>query len=64
VLFVLKGSTSSDLLEAIQAAHAGSTFITPGFATTVIMSMKADALRRNKETQRQLSIRESKLSVT
>ncbi|MES4991746.1 response regulator transcription factor [Agrobacterium radiobacter] len=45
--YVLKGSSSTDLHDAIIAAHNGETYMTPGFATRVIMSMKA--ARRDKE---------------
>ncbi len=44
--YVLKGSSSSDLHEAIIRAHNGETYITPGFATKVIVSMKTAEIRR------------------
>ncbi|KQV70258.1 response regulator transcription factor [Rhizobium sp. Root1220] len=59
--YVLKGSTASDLHEAIRTVHAGNTFITPGFATKVIMSMKTEALRRKAQVNLRLSAREEQI---
>ncbi|WP_246737925.1 MULTISPECIES: response regulator [Rhizobium] len=59
--YVLKGSTASDLHEAIKTVHAGNTFMTPGFATKVIMSMKTDSLRRKAQTSARLSAREEQI---
>jgi DNA-binding NarL/FixJ family response regulator len=47
--YVLKGSSSSELHEAIQIACRGETYVTPGFATKVIVSMKTDQLRRRNQ---------------
>ncbi len=59
--YVLKGSTASDLHEAIRTVYAGNTFITPGFATKVIMSMKSEALRRKTQVRLRLSAREEQI---
>lgn len=59
--YVLKGSTAKDLHEAIRIVHGGNTFITPGFATKVILSMKAAEMRRKTRVQKQLSAREEQI---
>ncbi|MBB3458983.1 DNA-binding NarL/FixJ family response regulator [Rhizobium sp. BK313] len=59
--YVLKGSTARDLHEAIRIVHSGNTFITPGFATKVILSMKAAEMRRKTQVQKQLSAREEQI---
>jgi len=59
--YVLKGSTSHDLYEAIRIVHGGNTFITPGFATKVILSMKAAEMRRKTHLQSRLSLREEQI---
>lgn len=47
--YVLKGSSSSELHEAIKIACRGETYVTPGFATKVIVSMKTDQMRRKSQ---------------
>ncbi|HEV7322888.1 MAG TPA: response regulator transcription factor [Ensifer sp.] len=59
--YVLKGSTASDLHQAIRTVHGGETFITPGFATKVIMAMKTAEMRRRKQAQQRLSLREEQI---
>ncbi len=59
--YVLKGSTAQDLYDAIRIVYGGSTFITPGLATKVIMSMKAAELRRKAQLQKRLSAREEQI---
>ncbi|MBB3545002.1 response regulator transcription factor [Rhizobium sp. BK399] len=59
--YVLKGSSASDLHEAIRTVYSGNTFITPGFATKVIMSMKTEALRRKTQVHLRLSAREEQI---
>ncbi|EPE95000.1 response regulator [Rhizobium grahamii] len=59
--YVLKGSTATDLHEAIRTVYSGNTFITPGFATKVIMSMKTEALRRKTQVHMRLSAREEQI---
>lgn len=59
--YVLKGSTSDELYTAIKAAHAGETFITPGFATKVIMSMKTEEMRNRAKRQQRLNHREEQI---
>ncbi|WP_455273617.1 LuxR C-terminal-related transcriptional regulator [Rhizobium herbae] len=58
--YVLKGSTTMELHEAIVAAYNGETYMTPGFATKVIMSMKTElrqkALRNNSLNAREEQI--------
>lgn len=59
--YVLKGCTSRDLYEAILTVHGGNTFITPEFATTIILSMKTAELRRKSQFQNRLSAREEQI---
>lgn len=59
--YVLKGSSSTDLHDAIIAARNGETYMTPGFATKVIMSMKAAEARQKAIQQKRLSVREEQI---
>ncbi|HEV7307047.1 response regulator transcription factor [Ensifer sp.] len=59
--YVLKGSTASDLHQAIRTVHDGETFITAGFATKVIMAMKTAEMRRRQQAQQRLSLREEQI---
>ncbi|MDH4439879.1 MAG: response regulator transcription factor [Rhizobium sp.] len=59
--YVLKGSSSSDLHEAILRAYEGETYITPGFATKVIVSMKTAELRRASQPKEKLHHREEQI---
>jgi two-component system nitrate/nitrite response regulator NarL len=59
--YVLKGSTAEDLYNAILTVHCGNTFVTPGFATKVILSMKTAEIRRKAQLQKRLSLREEQI---
>lgn len=59
--YVLKGSSALDLYEAIIAASNGETYMTPGFATKVIMSMKTDEMRQKAMQTKRLSVREEQI---
>lgn len=59
--YVLKGSSSSDLHDAIISAYNGDTYITPGFATKVIVSMKTAELRRKAQQPERLHHREEQI---
>ena len=60
--YVLKGSSSSELHEAIRMACRGETYVTPGFATKVIVSMKtAEIRRRNQPASTRLHLREEQI---
>lgn len=60
--YVLKGSSSSELHEAIRMACRGETFVTPGFATKIIVSMKtAEIRRRNQPAPARLHLREEQI---
>ncbi len=60
--YVLKGSSSSELHEAIRMACRGETFVTPGFATKIIVSMKtAEIRRRNQPPAIRLHLREEQI---
>lgn len=60
--YVLKGSSSSELHEAIRTACRGETYVTPGFATKVIVSMKtAEIRRRNQPAEARLHLREEQI---
>ena len=56
--YVLKGSQASELYQAIKAASAGETFITPCFASKVIMALKSDEARKAAGVDARLSYRE------
>lgn len=60
--YVLKGSSSAELHEAIRTACRGETYLTPGFATKVILSMKtAEIRRRNQPARARLHVREEQI---
>ena len=60
--YVLKGSSSSELHEAIRMACRGETYVTPGFATKVIVSMKTAEIRsRNQPAEARLHLREEQI---
>lgn len=59
--YVLKGSTALDLHDAIIAAHKGETYMTPGFATKVILSMKTAEMRQKAMQTNRLSAREEQI---
>ncbi|MFN3318805.1 MAG: response regulator [Allorhizobium sp.] len=59
--YVLKGASSSDLHHAIISAYSGETYITPGFATKVIVSMKTAELRRRAQPAERLHHREEQI---
>lgn len=44
--YVLKGGSSSELHEAIRMAHSGETYVTPGFASKLIISTKFVGVHR------------------
>ncbi len=59
--YVLKGSTAVDLHDAIIAAYNNDTYMTPGFATKVIMSMKTAEIRQKTLQNNRLSVREEQV---
>lgn len=59
--YVLKGSTAVDLHDAIIAAYNNDTYMTPGFATKVIMSMKTAEIRQKALQNNRLSVREEQI---
>lgn len=59
--YVLKGSSAGDLHQAIRTVYDGETFISAGFATKVIMAMKTAEMRRRKQAQQRLSLREEQI---
>jgi DNA-binding NarL/FixJ family response regulator len=59
--YVLKGSSSRELLEAITAAEAGETYITQHFASRVIAALRDTSLRRRAAEAVKLSIREQQI---
>lgn len=60
--YVLKGGSSAELHEAIRIAHRGDTYVTPGFATKLIVSMKtAEIRRKNQPIAARLHIREEQI---
>jgi len=60
--YVLKGSSCQELQEAIKTACRGDSYVTPGFATRLIMSMKlTDIARKHRNAQQQLHHREEQI---
>ena len=59
--YVLKGSTANELSEAIQKVLTGDTFITPSFATKVIVALRDASLRKIAARAIKLSLREDQI---
>ncbi|WP_328516558.1 response regulator transcription factor [Tardiphaga alba] len=59
--YVLKGSSSRELIEAITAADSGETYITQHFASRVITALRDSSLRRRAAEAVKLSIREQQI---
>lgn len=59
--YVLKGSPSDELLQAIAAVEAGETYITRNFAARVIAALRDTSLRRKAAEAVNLSIREQQI---
>jgi DNA-binding NarL/FixJ family response regulator len=59
--YVLKGSSSRELIDAITAAQSGETYITQHFASRVIASLRNTSLRRQAAEAVKLSIREKQI---
>jgi two-component system, NarL family, nitrate/nitrite response regulator NarL len=59
--YVLKGSTANELCEAIQKVLTGETFITPSFATKVIVALRDASLRKIAARAIKLSLREDQI---
>jgi DNA-binding NarL/FixJ family response regulator len=59
--YVLKGSNSEELIDAIGVVRAGETYITRSFATKVIAGLRNASLRRQAAEAVKLSIREEQI---
>jgi two-component system, NarL family, nitrate/nitrite response regulator NarL len=59
--YVLKGSSSRELLHALEAVRHGETYITQSFATKVISALQNTARRRMAAEAVRLSIREEQI---
>jgi DNA-binding NarL/FixJ family response regulator len=59
--YVLKGSSSSELLRAIECVLRGETYITQNFASRVIAALRDTSLRRIAAEAVKLSIRENQI---
>jgi DNA-binding NarL/FixJ family response regulator len=59
--YVLKGSSSRELIDAITAANSGETYITQHFASRVITALRDTSLRRRAAEAVKLSIREQQI---
>jgi DNA-binding NarL/FixJ family response regulator len=59
--YVLKGSRSDELLDAITSVRSGETYITRSFATQVITALRDASLRRRAAVAVKLSIREDQI---
>lgn len=59
--YVLKGSSATELLEAIEAALRGEVYITPSFAAKVIGALNNKAAERQSVESTRLSVREEQI---
>lgn len=59
--FVLKGSPQCDLIQAINSAMAGETYITPSFAARIIAELQNKARQQREKQAMHLSIREDQI---
>jgi DNA-binding NarL/FixJ family response regulator len=59
--YVLKGSSTKELLHAITSVHSGETYITQSFASRVISGLRDASLRRKAAAAVILSIREQQI---
>ena len=59
--YVLKGSSTAELLQAIYSVHTGETYITQSFASRVIAGLRDASLRRKAAEAVILSIREQQI---
>ena len=59
--YVLKGSSSDELLQAIASVNSGETYITRNFASQVIAALRDTSLRRKAAEAVKLSIREQQI---
>jgi two-component system, NarL family, nitrate/nitrite response regulator NarL len=59
--YVLKGSSTSELIQAISSARSGATYITQSFASKVIAGLRDASLRRKAAEAVVLSIREQQI---
>lgn len=59
--YVLKGSNSSELLQAIDCVQRGETYITQNFASQVIAALRDTSLRRIAAEAVNLTIRETQI---
>ena len=59
--YVLKGSSSGELIQAIASVQDGETYITQNFASRVIAALRDPLLRRKAAEAVKLSIREEQI---
>jgi len=59
--YVLKGSSTKELIHAITSVHSGETYITQSFASRVISGLRDASLRREAAAAVILSIREQQI---
>lgn len=59
--YVLKGSTASELIEAIESAVRGEVHITPSFAAKVIGALNNKAAEKRAAESTKLSVREEQI---
>lgn len=59
--YVLKGSSTKELTDAIEATLRGEIYITPSLATKVIGALRQRALERQADKSPKLSVREDQI---
>ena len=59
--YILKGSSIEGLIDGLRAVHGGETYITPAFATKVIVALRDASVRKKAAQAIRLSVREDQI---
>ncbi|MBN9451514.1 MAG: response regulator transcription factor [Bosea sp.] len=59
--YILKGSSATELLDAVEAALRGEVYITPSFAAKVIGALNHKTAERQAQVSTKLSVREEQI---
>ena len=59
--YILKGSAIEELVQGLRAVHGGETYLTPGFATTVIAALRNASVRKMAAQSIRMSVREGQI---
>ena len=61
--YILKTSSSDDLVHGLKAVHAGDTYISHDFASKVVVALRNTAVRKLAADAIKLSVREQQMSA-